>query len=256
MAYLLAGKNCQGVWMKERESDRKKRQEEEERHSLYKLRSFGIELRGLWLVLHYFPSSIRLSSSYGEVSFRTDTSNDAAILAFFCFCLSSFVLREREDLSSIRRKYASDPRCSARRLREITAAYKFGIHLQKFGRKSYSTTFVADTWIRWFWFDDAALHPSRYPNTFRNFRPSNCIMTEKLQELQQSEHLWAPNSCHSHPSGATFISDQEFKKAQRACAQLTSWIVQWCCISGSLNSSEGAIRLGSRHVLVCTCYPG
>lgn len=27
MAYLLAGKNCQGVRMKERESDRKKRQE-------------------------------------------------------------------------------------------------------------------------------------------------------------------------------------------------------------------------------------
>lgn len=51
---------------------------EEERHSLYKLGSFRIELPKLWLVLHYFPSLIHLSSSYGKVSFCIDMCNDAA----------------------------------------------------------------------------------------------------------------------------------------------------------------------------------
>lgn len=74
---------------------------EEERHSLYKLGSFRIELLKLWLVLHYFPSLIHLSSSYGEVSFRTDMSNDAAVRLLVSFCSSSFVLCEREDLSSV-----------------------------------------------------------------------------------------------------------------------------------------------------------
>lgn len=74
---------------------------EEERHSLYKLGSFRIELPKLWLVLHYFPSWIHLSSSYGEVSFRTDMSNDAATRLLLSLCSSSFVLCEREDLSSV-----------------------------------------------------------------------------------------------------------------------------------------------------------
>lgn len=74
---------------------------EEERHSLYKLGSFRIELPKLWLVLHYFPSLIHLSSSYGKVSFRIDMSNDAAAHLLLSLCSSSFVLCEREDLSSV-----------------------------------------------------------------------------------------------------------------------------------------------------------
>ncbi|KAF5891703.1 Chromosome partition protein MukB [Clarias magur] len=38
---------------------------------------------------------------YGEVSFRTDMSNDAAARLLVSLCSSSFVLCEREDLSSV-----------------------------------------------------------------------------------------------------------------------------------------------------------